>query len=121
MDRWNCLSRDGYKSKFAGIRDQRSGVRVGFQPDSKPDRGPRPGADASTLYMAPATHLGFEYMVFGLAGNRRFLSLGGPGGPNSHSRRGGASPPALWVGVWGRQCRPNPENRRCPAGPKTRY
>ncbi len=33
----------------------------------------------------------------------------------------GASPPTFWNGLWGRRGRPDPRNRRCPAGPKTMY
>ncbi len=50
-----------------------------------------------------------------------FWGLGGPGGPNNHSRRWGASPPTFWNGFGGRRGRPNPTNQRFPAGPKTMY
>jgi hypothetical protein len=47
--------------------------------------------------------------------------LGGSGGPKNHSKRCGAKPPTFWNGFWGRRGRPDPRNRRFPAGPKTRF
>ncbi len=47
--------------------------------------------------------------------------LGGPGGPQNHLKKWGASPPTFWNGVGGRRGRPNPKNRRVPDGPKTMY
>ncbi len=51
-----------------------------------------------------------------------FRGLGGPGGPEKTiPEGGGAKPTAFWAGVCGRRGRPKPKNRRCEAGPKTRY
>ncbi len=44
--------------------------------------------------------------------------LGGPGGQTNPSKRWGAKPPTVWNGFWGRLGRPDPKNRRFPAGPK---
>ena len=47
--------------------------------------------------------------------------LGGPGGPKNHSRRWGAKPSTFWHGFLGRRGRPDAQDRRYPAGPKTMY
>ena len=44
--------------------------------------------------------------------------LGGPGGPKHHSKIWGAKPPIFWNGFPGPPGRPDPGNRRFPAGPK---
>jgi hypothetical protein len=59
--------------------------------------------------------------IFGPAGNHQFGSLGGPGGPQNHSKIRGASTPIFLTGVCGPRGRPNPENRGFPAGPKIMY
>jgi hypothetical protein len=50
-----------------------------------------------------------------------FWGLGDPGGPKNHSERWGAKPPIFWHGFGGRRGRPDPKNRRFPAGPKTMH
>ncbi len=67
------------------------------------------------IFMAPNT------WVFNTWSKLTFLGSGRPGGPKNHSRRLGASPPTFWNSFCGRRGRPEPENRRCPAGPKTMY
>ncbi len=86
-------------------------------------------------------------MVFGPAGNRQFL-VAAPAAPKPmekvgakppppsgmvvgaagaaqttkiDARRWEAKPPTFGHGFWGRRGRPNPQNRRLPAGPKTMY
>jgi hypothetical protein len=44
-----------------------------------------------------------------------------PAAPKAIQEGGGRSPPSSGMVVWGRRGRPDPQNRRVPAGPKTMY
>ncbi len=58
--------------------------------------------------------MGFLYMVFGTAGNRRFWEFGRPRRPQNPSKRWGASPPHLLEWFLGRRGHPDPQNDRLP-------
>ncbi len=64
-------------------------------------------------------HLGFEYMVFGPAGNRRLVGFGRPRRPQTPFQKVGGFAPTFWNGFRGRRGRPDLNHRRFPACPKT--
>ena len=68
-----------------------------------------------------ATSEFFNAWFWGRPGIVDFWGLGGPGGRKTPSEWRGASRPTLWKGFPGRRDRPDLQNRRSPARPKTMY